>query len=140
MVTAYPGRNPEGTQVQVQIPHQQEQQAFRADPVESTEALHDIHGLTEEEERLHLVNRGQKKILFHKLRMLDNKLRDVVAMRAAENSEALSGVEDQSMAKAQEAINSAQDLLAATHVEKQFRWRWMSIIPNINDSADGDAA
>ena len=122
MTTAYPGNNPQGSQVQIKIPHPKVQQAISADPVESAEALHDVRAINEEGERLKLENRGHAKILFHKLRMLDDKLRDVVAMREAENKEAVAGAEDSKLSNAQNLIRGAQDLLAATQIEKKYHW------------------
>ena len=72
-------------QVQVQIPHPEVRAEMREDPKEAAEAQHEVRGLDQEQERLKLIDRGHAKILFHKLKMLDDKLRDVVAMRAAEN-------------------------------------------------------
>jgi len=98
------------------------QNEILADPVESEQAQRDVRGLKNEEERLKLVDRGHTKILFRKLRKLDNRLRDVVQMRAAENREALAGVEDKTMTKAKQEIQSAQDLLAATHMTKLYKY------------------
>jgi hypothetical protein len=123
MVTTYPGSNPRGSQVQVNIAHSMVQKQVLADPVESAEAQHDVVGLADEERRLKLVSHGEKKILFHKLRLVDDKLHDLVEMREAERKEAMADVEDPTMTKAQNAIRSAQDLLAATHLEKQFHWK-----------------
>ena len=124
MITTYPGSNPRGTQVRVNIPHSRVQETIRDDPVQSAEAEHDIRALGKEQERLKLVARGHQKILLHKLRMLDDKLRDVVQLRQTEQRQALKGAysQDSTMTKAQEAIRSAQDLLAATRIERKYRW------------------
>ena len=125
MVTAEPGTGAQGTQMQVRIPHPRVQRAILADPQQSADARHDVRAINGEEERLNLIDRGHARILFQKLRHLDDKLHDVVEMRQAEAHQALAGVEDKTMTKAEQAIRSAQDLLAATSLEKEYHWQSM---------------
>ncbi len=124
MITTFPGSNPKGTRVQIQIRHPKVQDSLLDDPAESAAALHDVDVIEEQRERLKRIDRGHSKILLHKLTLLDDKLRDVVAMRSVENKEALAGVysQDNTLTHAQHLMLGARDLLAATRLARIEKW------------------
>ena len=124
MITTFPGSNPKGTRVQIQVRHPKVQDSLLDDPAESAAALHDVDVIEEQRERLKRIDRGHSKILLHKLTLLDDKLRDVVAMRSVENQDALAGVssQDNTLTHAQHLILGARDLLAATRLARIEKW------------------